>query len=168
MAEQALVAATRTRELLRGIFGAAERWSWHAGARMSFQINVRVAQQRKNWMVKRRGRQLDLTPGRSLAVLRNYPSQNLELHISQLGLVGFRERALLAHEAVHSGVVVQIERIHPGELVPDLQIEIVLVRICSAGIPFGQQLRVARDPLDHSSARRVEILREHRRALMAR
>src|SRR5688500_20373632 len=95
MAEEPLMAVARARELFRGILRVTECRSRHAGGRMSFQINVAVAQQRKNRMVKRRRRQLDLAARRGLAILRNYPSQDLELHVAQRGLVGFAESALL-------------------------------------------------------------------------
>ena len=64
------------------------------------------------------------------------------------------------------GVVVEVERIDPGELVPHLQIEKVLRRVSPARVALLQQLGIARIPIDHPPARRVKKLRQHGRALV--
>lgn len=110
-------------------------------------------------MVERRRRELDLSPGRRRSVFGNHPPQDLELYLPQHHLVGFLEPALLADQPLHSRVAVQIQRIDPRQLVPDLQVEEVPLRVPPARIAFLQKLCVTRTGVNHPAARRVKELR---------
>ena len=153
-------------ELLRRIVRMPECRAWHTRGRVRVEVDVRVAQQRQNRVIERRGRQFHLPALCGVAILGNDPAKDLELDLAQLGFVGFAEAALLLHEPAHARVGVQVERIDPRQLVPYLQVEKILVRVSPAGLPLLQELGVARISIDHSPARGVEEFGERDRPLV--
>jgi hypothetical protein len=73
---------------------------------------------------------------------------------------------LLLDQASNSRVGVQVEGIHPRELVPDLQVEEVVVCKTAVRLPLLKQLGVPRIGIDHPPARRVKELGQHRRFVL--
>ena len=154
-------------ELLDGILGMHETLARHRRVGVRAQVHVGVAQQRQNRVIERRGRDLNLAAGGSLAILGDDAVQELQLDAGQQRLVLLGEAAPLFHEAADPRVTLEVERIHPGELVPDLQIAQIV-----DGEPAGrralvgvgrqrpaaprQQFGVARIDVDHPLALRVE------------
>ncbi len=133
---------------------------------MGAPVDVGVAQQRQYRVIERRRRQLHLTAGGGVAIFGNDPPHDLDLHFAQLQLVVFGERALFLNQPAHARIAVEVERVDPCELVPDLQIEKVLVRISPAGVALPQELEIPWIGLDHPSARRMEKLGEDDLALV--
>ena len=179
-AEQALVARTRARELLGGVLGMPERPARHRRLRMRAQVDVRVAQQRQDRVVERRGRQLHLAALLRRAVGRNHAPEDLELDRPEDELVVFAEVASLGDQRPHARVVVEVGLVDPGQLVPDLQVAQVVVRERLHAMVEGrasspavlpslsaqpQQFGVPRVRLDHPRARRVEEVGHHGRAV---
>ena len=77
--------------------------------------------------------------------------KQLELDLAQDLLVGFGEAAALGDQGLDPGVAVQVERIDPGELVPDLQVaQIVDAR--SARPPRGAPPPVVSAPPRRASS----------------
>jgi hypothetical protein len=101
-------------------------------------------------MVERRGRELRLAARGRRRVFRNHAPQNFELHLAQQELVRFVEPALLAEERQDALVAVQVERVHPGQLVPHLQVQKISVGISPAGVALLQELRVPRVGVESS------------------
>ena len=126
-AEQALVKVRRACQLLHRVLRVHEALSRHLRVRVRPQVNIRIAQQWQNGVVERRRRDLDLTAGGRRPVLGDDLVEQLELHLVKQGLVILREAAPLGNEALDPRVAVQIDRIQPGELLPDLQIAQVLL-----------------------------------------
>src|SRR5687767_6971551 len=126
---------------------------------MGSKINVRIAQQREDWMVKGGRRELDLsTIGRG-TVLRNDPPQQLKLNAAKRGLVMLGEAAPLLDERLNARIL-EIERIDPRQLVPHLQVAQVVgreMRGLAAGaqptpgrLALGEQFRISRIRRDHA------------------
>src|SRR5262245_58616454 len=95
---------------------------------MGSQVDIRVAQQRENGVIKRRGREFNLPTLPCLAVFRNDASQQLELYGAKRRLVLFGKAATLRNERPDSVVAIEVVRIDPGELVPHLQVAQVFGR----------------------------------------
>ena len=165
VAEHPLMTLPRPRELLRRIFRTPERGARHRRRRVRLEIDIGVAQQRKNRVVERRCRQLDLPSVGGIAVLGDDAPEYLELDLAQFPFVGLAEAALLLDEPPHARVVVEIERIDPRELVPHLQVEKILVGVSPARVALPQQLGIARIAIDHPPARRVKKFRQRGCAL---
>ena len=128
-------------------------------------------------MVERRGRELDLaarrgrrgTPGTTLRRISSSTARSV-------GLVLFGEAASLRDQRADAFVRVEVERVDPDQLVPDLQVaEVVgreLRRLARALSPLPlllaprQQLRVARIRVDHPRPVRVEEVLDAERALV--
>ena len=115
-------------ELLGGVLRVPERLPRPPRVGVRPQVDVGVAQQRQNRVVERRRRQLDLAARGRVAVLGNDPVQQLELDLAQQLLVVLGEAAALGDQRADPRVAVQVERIDPGELVPDLQVAQIVER----------------------------------------
>src|SRR4029079_17277408 len=92
------------------------------------QIHIRVAQQRKDRVIERRRRDLDLAAGRSLPVLRDDTLENLEFHLPQSPPVGLRETPAFGDQLTDASVPIEVVGIDPGKLVPDLQVTNIVGR----------------------------------------
>ena len=156
----------RPPHLLRRVVRVAEGRPWHGRRRMCMQVHVRIAEQRQNRVVERRGRKLDLTPLGGETIFRNDATENLELDFAEIALVLFREMALPLEQPADARIAVEVERIDPGELVPHLEIEEVLVRVAGARIAFPQQLGVTRIHVDHPPPGRMEKFGQRRGAFI--
>ena len=135
------------------------------------QVDVRVAQQRQNRVIERRRRDLDLAAGRRRPVFGNDHVQQLELDRAQQPLVVFGEVAALGDQAAHARVLLEIERIEPGELLPDLQVAQIVAGESARRRPHvgrgrqraasqREQLRVSRIDVDHALPLRMEEVLE--------
>src|SRR5688572_5208041 len=133
---------------------------------MRAQVDIRVAQERQNRVIKRRRRELDLTAARRVAIFGHHCAQDLELDATQKGLVLLGVAAVLRNERTDSLVALEIQRVDPHQLVPDLQVADVfrreLRRKCArtesltVAATSSEQLRVPREGLDHPRLVRVE------------
>ena len=90
------------------------------------QVDVGIAQQRKDRVIERRRRDLDLPSRRGVTVFRDDAPQQLELHRPQRHLVFFREAPPLGGQCPDALVAFEVIRIDPCQLVPDLQIANIL------------------------------------------
>src|SRR5450755_2222184 len=102
-------------------------------ARMRDACNVAVAEQRQNWMIERRGGNLDLAARGEILVDRNHLAQDLLLLARHDGLIIERVIALLRQKRFHFVVVRLKLLIEPGELRQDLQIAKILRAEDAAG-----------------------------------
>ena len=118
-------------------------------------------------MVERGRGQLDLSARRRVPILGDHLVQQLELDAAQHGLVLFREAAALGDERANASVVVQIQRVDPGQLLPHLQVaQIVRAEARGRRAPVGwrrlraaaprEKLPVAGVDVDHVLALGVE------------
>jgi hypothetical protein len=115
-------------------------------------------EERQNRVEVRRGRELDLTARRGSGVGRDDPAQHLELDGPQRVFVVFVEVAPLGEQALHPRVDGGDIRVHPGQLLPDLQI--AQRREIEGPLPRLQppEFGVARVRVDHRGRMRVEPL----------
>jgi len=142
------------RELLGGILPMSEPLPRPARVGVRPQVDIGVAQKRQNRVIERGRRDLDLPPCGRRPVLRNDAVQDLELDLPESGLVVLRKAASELHQAPDARVGIQIQRIDPGQLLPDLKVpKIVHVVGRSAS---GKQVGVARIDVDHPLPLSVE------------
>ena len=127
-AEQAFMVRRGARELLRRVLGMAKPLPRHPRIGMRRQIHVGVAQQRQNRVIERRRRHFDLPTRHGFPVFRDDAVQQLELDVAEDPLVVFGEIALLRDQGPHSPVLLQVDRIDPRKLVPDLKVAQVVAR----------------------------------------
>ena len=80
-------------ELLAGIFGVAERGAGQRGSGIGLPRDIRIAKQRQNRMVKRRGGDFDLSGVARAAIFRQDARQKLDLLGAQRLLFRFRKIA---------------------------------------------------------------------------
>ena len=128
--ENAFVVAARAYELLAGVFRMAEWGRGQRRARIGHARDVRVAKQRKNGVVKRRGGDFDLSRGSGLPVFGQDPPEQLDLLIAQLLLVLLREIGSLSRESRKRRDPGQIFLVHPGKLRKHLKIAPVALAKC--------------------------------------
>ena len=172
LAKDAGVVLDRPPQLLRGIFRVPEPLARHARVRVRAQEHVAIAEQRQNGMVEGGRRELYLTAGRRGGVLRNHLAQDLEFDLTQDGLVLFLEVAPLLNEPAHARIGLEVKRIHPGELVPHLQVADVADGELPGGdggaaavFALAEQLAVSRVGVDHAPPRCVEAVGDQEGAL---
>jgi hypothetical protein len=124
-------------------------------------------------VIERRRRQLDLAAVGRLAMLGNHLVQQLELDGAQPRLVFLGEVAPLGDQALDARILLEIDRIDPRELVPDLQIAKIVAaesarRLAAVAArrrrprasPPRQELGVARVDVDHPLPLGVEEILE--------
>jgi hypothetical protein len=97
-------------------------------------------------VVERRGRDLNLPTFGSGPILRDHRVEQLEFDHPQRQLVFFTVVALLRDQPANALVSIQVERVEPGQLAPDLQVAEVLAAESPGGgsglLPCGD-LRAA-------------------------
>jgi hypothetical protein len=122
-------------------------------------------------VIERRGRDLDLAPRRRRPIFRDHLVQQLELDRAQQPLVLLGEVAALGDQTAHARVLVEIERIEPGELLPHLQVAQVVAAEPARRRPHvrrgrqgaaaqREQLRISGVDVDHALALRMEEILE--------
>ncbi len=126
---------------------------------MRSQIDIRIAQQRQNRMVERRGRQLDLAAADRFAILGHHGAQDLHLHAAEDGLVLLGEAVPLRDERANAFVALEVQRVNPYQLVPHLQVADVVDRelrgeraraqSLAVAAPACEQFRIPRKRVDH-------------------
>jgi len=110
-------------------------------------------------VIKGGGRELDPADLRKPFVLRDDERHHLALLLDEKHLLVLGESRSLPHQTPEKRVIVLKERIEPGEIEPDLEVEIVLCGIIAGGIqklirrdtvtPSVEQLPVGRIRLYH-------------------
>ena len=165
-AEDARVVRRRALQLFGRVFRMLEAPRRPSRVGMRAQVDVGVAQERQDRVIERRGGDLDLPAHDAVPVFGDDLVQDLELHVPQHALVVLAEAASLGEQAAHAIVDIQVERIDPRQLVPDLQIAQVVDRVRRG--PTREQLRVAWVDVDHPLPLRVEEVRPHELDLVSR
>ncbi len=119
--------------------------AWHGRRGVGPQIHVGIAQQRQDRVVIRRRGELDLPPGRGVAVFGDNRVQQLQLDRPQERFVLFAEVLSLGDEVAHARVVMLVLGIDPGQFLPHLQVtEIVDAEATSGHAPVGFRAPSAR------------------------
>ena len=121
-AEQPLVAGGRPLELFARVFRVLKAMAWHRRVRVRVLVNLRVAQQRKNRVVKRRRRNLDLARLGATSMRRDDGIEDFQLNRPEERLVVLREVASFLNQPFHTLIAQQVERVDPRQLLPDLQV----------------------------------------------
>src|SRR5919109_3880926 len=132
----------RALELLRGVLGPSEQPAWQRRMRVRAQMRIGVAYERKNRVVERRGGQFDLPPRARRGVSRDDATEQIELHLTQHGLVVFGELTSLLYELREPRIAPEPVGIHPRELVPDLQVAQIGRLEVIARLTFVQQFEI--------------------------
>src|SRR4051794_37095950 len=99
MTEEARMTGDGAIQLIGGVLRTAEWLARPRSVGMRPKVDVAVAQQGQDGVVKRRRRDLDLPALGCRAVLRNHFLQQLELDLAQEALVVFRKAAALRNQA---------------------------------------------------------------------
>ncbi len=94
-AEKPLVIGARPNELFAGVFGMAKRGAGQRRSGIGLPRDVRIAKQRQNRMIKRRGGDFDLSRVTRAAIFGQNASKQFELLGAQGLLVRFGEVASL-------------------------------------------------------------------------
>src|SRR5207237_2546027 len=104
-------------------------------------------------------------------ILRNHSVQNLELDLPQDDLILLRECTPFVDERTYATVVVEIQRVDPDQLVPDLEVaQVVRTEACGRHPPVlgrrqrtpapREQFGVTRKGVNHVLPLRVEEILE--------
>ena len=137
---------------------------------------VRVVQERQDRMIKGRGRELDPADLGEPFVLGDDERHDLALLLDEERLLVLGESRSLLHQPFEERVVVLKERIEPGKIEPDLEIEIILGGIVAGGVqkvvrrnavaPAVEQLPVGGIGLDHGVPVRHERVPEQEQLVL--
>ena len=85
--EHSLVVAARAHELLAGVFRMAKRGHGQRGSHVGHARDVGIAQQRKDGVIERRGRNFNLPGGSGSPVFGQHAPQKFDLFLAKLLLV---------------------------------------------------------------------------------
>ena len=124
--------AACSNQLFARIFRMSKCGHWQRRVGIRDARDVRVAQQWKNGMIKRRRGNFNLPGLRSLPVFWQHASKQLNLLVAQLHLVLLRKIHTLARQRRHHGIARQVFLIHPRKLRKHLKIAPVALaeRLC--------------------------------------
>ena len=142
------------------VFGMLKPPLRHRRRRMRPQVDVGVTQQRQNRVVERRRGHLDLAADDTVAVFRNHSVQQLEFDGPKQLFVVLGKPAVLGHQPANPRIPVQIKRVHPGQLVPHLQVAEIVDGERQSASPLVEQFLVPGIDLDHPLALRMEEVLE--------
>src|ERR1700676_2225737 len=115
-AENALVVIAGAPQLFAGIFGMTVGAAWERRARISHTRDIRIADQRKDGMVKRRSAYLYLACLCHCAILGQNQTEQLQLLRLESSFVFFRELFPFVRETADDRVFLEPGFLHPDQL----------------------------------------------------